>query len=64
MHGRITLIQDHLTHTAEVKVQVVQRCLPTVWPWQELAIHSLVVTPAPPEVQMSSADDDKNILGF
>jgi hypothetical protein len=62
MHGRIILTRDHLTPTVEVKAQVAQRCLPTVWPWQELVIHSLAATPAPLEVQMSSADDDKNIL--
>jgi hypothetical protein len=45
-----------------VKVVVAQRCLLTVWPWQELVIRSIAATPAPLEVRMSSADDDKNIL--
>jgi hypothetical protein len=62
MPGQIIPILGHQTPTVDHNRPGQQKFLPMVWPWQELVIHSLAATPAPPEVQMSSADDDKNIL--
>jgi hypothetical protein len=42
--GLIIPILDHQTLTVAFKVQDLQPCLSTVWPWPELAILSVAAT--------------------
>ena len=64
MHGLHTPALPSQKHIVVRKVPGRLPFLLTVWHWPELVIQLIAATLVPPEVQMSSADDDKNILGL